>query len=72
MKKIQKSKVKKMCLVLAVLIVVAVGTLAILPVFSPKVEAGARWGIWIEWWFYGVDLSHCGGSTAINCVVIWP
>jgi len=69
MKKIQKSKVKKLCLVLAVLIVVVVGTLAILPA---KVEAGARWGIWIEWWLYGVDLSHCGGSTAINCVVIWP
>jgi len=68
----KKNKTKKLFLVLAVLIVVVVGTLAILPVFSPKVEAGARWGTWIEFTPFGMDLSFCGGVIATNCVVVWP
>jgi len=67
MKKIQKSKVKKLCLVLAVLIVVVVGTLAILPVFSPKVEAGEKWGIYFKIWLF----HYCEGDPT-NCVVVWP
>jgi hypothetical protein len=67
MKKLHGNKVKKLVLVLAVLIVVVVGTLAILPVFSPKVEAGARWGTWFEVWIF----EYCGGE-ARNCVVVWP
>jgi len=56
-----------MCLVLAVLIVVAVGTLAILPVFSPKAEAGVKWGTYIDFWI----IDFCEGD-ARNCVVVWP
>jgi len=67
----KKNKTKKLFLVLAVLIVVVVGTLAILPVFSPKVEAGVRWGTYYSATINGTEYNYCG-DDARNCCVVWP